>query len=356
MNRHKNLKVRKLDSYGKKTNDSLRLSVVQAFSPLSLRLSMCKRQLTPGCKNMNKFIQLIIIVFIVVLTACSQFEERTAVDFSKRISIDKPVSVESSRGSIRIAIGAMVSPKETFSAYQDLVGYLSGKLDRKIEIVQRKTYQEINEMLAEGAVDLAFICSGPYVTGKEKHGLELLVAPEVNGSHFYNSYLIVNSSGPEKTINDLRGKTFAFTDPDSNTGRLSPTYMLREIGETPETFFGSIIYTYSHDNSILAVSKGLVQGASVDGLIWDYFNRINPEITSSTRIIAKSEDYGIPPVVVSSAMDEKARASIKKAFLEMASDPEGALILKKLMIERFVEASDSWYDSIRVIVGSKPSV
>lgn len=303
---------------------------------------------------MKLFVQLIVISCIGIISACSQVDERAAVDFSKRIVVNKPVSTESPKGTIRIAIGAMVSPKETLSAYQDLVGYLGAKLNRKLEIVQRKTYQEINEMLASGDVDLAFICSGPYVTGKDKHDLELLVAPEVNGSHFYNSYLIVNSGGPEKTITDLRGKTFAFTDPDSNTGKISPTHVLNEMGETPETFFGSIIYTYSHDNSIMAVAKGLVHGASVDGLIWDYFNRIAPEVTSATRIIAKSEDYGIPPVVVSPVMDDQTRGEIRNALLEMDSDPQGASILKKIMIDKFVEAHDSWYDSIRMMTGKHP--
>ncbi len=298
----------------------------------------------------------VLAVFIfLTFIGCSLPEDRATVDFSKRISVEKPMGAEPSDRVIRIAIGAMVSPRETLSAYQDLVSYLGKKLDKNFQVVQRKTYQQINEMLATGEVDLAFICSGPYVSGKEKYGLELLVAPEVNGSHFYNSYLIVNQYGPEKNIADLRGKTFAFTDPDSNTGRHSPTYMLQQLNETPETFFGSVIYTYSHDNSILAVSKGLVQGASVDGLIWDYFQKTNPDVTSSTRIIARSQDYGIPPVVVSKVMDRNTRSLLKQAFIGMNSDPEGLSILKELMIDRFVEAHDSWYDSIRKITGRKKS-
>lgn len=297
----------------------------------------------------------ILPIICLFVLGCSAPDDRTSVDFSRQISVEKPVAVDSHQQVIRIAIGAMVSPKETISVYQDLVNYLAQKLDKKIEIIQRKTYQEINEMLSVGEVDAAFICSGPYVMGKDKYGMDLLVAPEVNGSHFYKSYLIVNKLGPEKSISDLRGKTFAFTDPDSNTGRISPTYMLNEIGETPETFFGSVIYTFSHDNSILAVSKGLVQGASVDGLIWDYFDKMNPEITSSTRIIAKSQDYGIPPVVVSKAMDNETRSALKQAFIGMVSDHEGSAILKKLMVDKFVEAHDYWYDSIRDIVNKKKS-
>jgi len=82
---------------------------------------------------------------------------------------------------------------------------------------------------------------------------------------------------------------FAFTDPDSNTGRLVPTFWLSQIGERPESFFSKTIYTYSHDNSILAVNRALVDGAAVDGLIWEYYHRKNPVFTSKTRVIRKSE-------------------------------------------------------------------
>ncbi len=287
------------------------------------------------------------VIGFVFLGGCSSQDNHVEVDFSRKIAVDKPMASESSKPKIRIAIGAMISPKETFSSYQDLMNYLGVKLDKQFEIVQRKTYDEINEMLGRGEVDLAFICSGPYVIGKETHNLQLVVAPEVNGSHFYNSYLIVNTGSQSISLDDLRGKTFAFTDPDSNSGKLAPTAMLAKMGESPETFFSSTTYTYSHDNSIMAVSKGMVDGASVDGLIWDYFNRTNPEITSSTKIIGKSENYGIPPVVAGKSLPHETRNEIKEALLRMNSDPKGREILKRLMIDRFVEAQDSWYDSIR---------
>lgn len=307
-------------------------------------------------KYRNIFCWATIFVFLAIfaiISAYSRQDEHTVVDFKKRISVEKPVTQESSGKVIRIAIGAMVSPKETFSAYQDLIDYMSSKLNKSFAIVQRKTYQEINEMLGNGQVELAFICSGPYIIGKETHSMELLVAPEVNGSHFYRSYLIVNRNSQANSLDDLRGLTFAFTDPDSNTGKLSPTSMLARMGESPESFFGSIIYTYSHDNSILAVSRGLVNGAAVDSLIWDYFNKTRPEITSFTRIIGKSEEYGIPPVVVSKGVDKELTDSIRNAFLTMNSDTQGKEILSRLLIDRFVEAEDSWYDSIRNAVTDK---
>ncbi len=233
--------------------------------------------------------------------------------------------------------------------YRQLLDYIGQKLNRDIEFIQRKTYGEINALLAKGQIDLAFICSGPYVVGKEKYGFQLVATPEVQNSHFYHSYLIVNKTSAFQTLEDLRGRVFAFSDPDSNTGKLVPTYWLRQLGERPDTFFNKTIYTYSHDNSILAVAKALVDGAAVDGLIWEYYHQKNPIFTSKTRIIRKSEPYGIPPIVASNTIAPELMTKIRGLLFSMHADPEGQAILKELMIDKFIAAQDKWYDSIRKI-------
>ena len=139
---------------------------------------------------------------------------------------------------------------------------------------------------------LAFICSGPYATGKGSLQFEPLAVPMVQGSHFYQSYLIVNKNSSFNHLEDLKGHSFAFTDPHSNTGKLVPSYWLTQLGEQPETFFSQIIYTYSHDNSIMAVSRGLVDGASVDSLIWEYY-RPKSHLLQPRRKSSKN----LPPMV-----------------------------------------------------------
>ena len=298
-------------------------------------------------RHPNLLILCLIAFMMMVISGCGRDSDAIVVDFSKTVTVDRPIASEPESVPLKVAVAAIISPKETFAYYRQLLDYIGHKLERDIQFIQRKTYGEINELLARGQIDMAFICSGPYVVGKEKHGFELLATPEVQNSHFYHSYLIVHKNSSFNRLEDLRNQVFAFTDPDSNTGKLVPTYWLSLMNEQPETFFKKTIYTYSHDNAIMAVAKGLVDGAAVDGLIWEYYHHKNPVFTTETSIIRKSEPYGIPPLVASKSLPFEIKTRIRRALFDMHQDPNGEKIISELMIDRFVNPRDEWYDSIR---------
>ena len=300
----------------------------------------------------------VLCALLVGVGGCDSERDKVVVDFSKTVPVARPGQRASPTPPLRVAVAAMVSPKETFDLYRQLLAYLGRKLDTDLEFVQRKTYAEIDELLKKSEIDLAFICSGPYVANRNKFGFEALAVPEIHGSHFYRSYLIVNKESPIHRLEELKGHTFAFTDPDSNTGRLVPTYWLAEMHEQPETFFSRIVYTYSHDSSIMAVARNLVDGATVDGLIWEFYQQKNPTFTSKTRIIKKSEPFGIPPLVASKNLSVKSKERIRQILFSMHQDPEGKKILAELMIDRFIAPQEEWYDNLRKIyrqmAGGKP--
>ena len=249
---------------------------------------------------------------------------------------------------VRIAVGGMITPREGFAYYRRLLDYLGEKLSRPVEFVDRDDYAEINALLELGRVDIAFVCGGPYVDAHDAFGLELLVAPQAYGESVYYSYFIVHKDSPIERLEQLRGKTFAFTDPLSNTGKLVPTYLLAgKFNETPETFFKRYVYSKAHDRSIESVAQGIVDGAAVDSLVWEYVNRNHPELTSKTRVITRSEPHGIPPVVVRPGLDPEFQQRVRAIFLRAHEDTQGKAILKGMMIDRFVPITDSAYDSIR---------
>jgi len=241
----------------------------------------------------------------------------------------------------------MISPETTRVYYEELLEHIAGKLGKRAVFAQRRTYAEINEMVKKKEVDLAFVCSGPYTQGKKESGMEMLVVPVANGKTVYHSYIIANKNSTIRSLDDLRGKKFAFTDPQSNTGSLVPTYMLARKGETPKSFFRDFFYSNSHDNSIRAVADGQADGAAVDSLIWEFINRVDPALTAKTRIVEKSPAYGIPPVVVSAGTDPAMKQQLKQIFLTLHEDKSAAAMLAKLQIDRFVEGNDAMYDTVR---------
>ncbi len=241
----------------------------------------------------------------------------------------------------------MITPKEGFAYYQKLLHYLGDRLGRPVMLVDRRSYAEINALLKSGEVDAAFVCGRPYVDGHDEFGLELLVQPVAYGETVYYSYIIVNKDSDIENWRQLRGKSFAFTDPKSNSGKLAPTYLLAKNGETPENFFSKYSYTYAHDKSIKAVALGIVDGAAVDSLIWKYLIAAHPEYADMTKVIYRSQPFGIPPFVASPAAGKEVKMLLKEILLQMHDDPRGSDILAGMKVDKFVEGSDSDYDSIR---------
>ncbi len=289
----------------------------------------------------------LILLIILCSFGCEQGKVLEDIDFEDTISLEAPDLSQLS--VINICVGSMITPEEGYAYYKQLLDYIGEKLSMKVSFVEKRTYAEVNALLKNGGVDVAFVCGGPYVKGHDEFGLELLVAPVVDGKPIYYSYIIVGKNSSIEKFEELKGKTFAFADPLSNTGKLVPTYMLQKLKETPESFFSEYVYTYSHDNSIKAVAQGVVDGASVDSLIWDYMNKKECKYTKETRIIKISEPYGIPPVVVRPGISEDLKVKIKNVLLNMSGDTKGRRILEEMFIDRFVEINDHNYDTIRKV-------
>lgn len=270
---------------------------------------------------------------------------------AKRISLEPSptdvVPLPRPADKLKIAVGAIISPAESLIFYEEIFDYIGKKLGREVEMVQRKTYAEVNFLIKEGRIDAAFVCSRPYVEGHRDFGLELLCVPVCFGKTEYYSYFIVHKDSPVQDLEELRGRIFAFSDPLSNSGMLVPVYALAKMGETPESFFSRHIFTYSHDNSIRSVAEKFVDGAAVDSLIWEYLNAKQSAWTAQTRVIYKSAPCAIPPIVVRPGIDRELKKELQSAFLNMHNDPEGHEILKNVLIDRFVVVEDNAYDSIR---------
>ncbi|MHC4402023.1 MAG: substrate-binding domain-containing protein [Planctomycetota bacterium] len=248
---------------------------------------------------------------------------------------------------LRVAVAPVISPRENVGLYRPLLEHVSSRLGRPVDLLQRRTYAEVNDLLRYGHADVAFICDYAFVEGELSFGMQILVVPIVMGKRMYQSYIIVPKESDAQDIADLEGKSFAFSDPLSSSGWLFPTHLLNQIGQEPEFFFRRHVFTYSHDSTVKAVAQRLVDGGAVDSLVYDFMLAKDPAYRQKTKVIQESSPWGNPPVVVHPHIDATLREEIKEVFLDVHLSKEGQAVLAPLMINRFIPPNDSSYDPVR---------
>ena len=285
------------------------------------------------------------------LAACSgsAFDTPTVrIDFSKTLSPGE-IPPAPHRGRLRLGIAGLMSPAATFERYRDLIEYLEAQLDLEIDSWQRKTYQEINELLSHGRLDAAFLGAGGYARAGPQ-ACSILAVPEIGGRVSFQAYIVVRRESPVRSFAGLRGRSFAFTDPLSASGWLYPVWKLVQMKSNPDEFFSRVVYTYGHDRSLKAVAQGLVDAASVSSLVFDLEAGRNPAQAARLRIIDRSPRMANPPVAVRRDLGEEVRLSLASALLGMHRNPEGRRILREMRIDRFREAAPEQYEPIKAMI------
>ena len=240
---------------------------------------------------------------------------------------------------VHFALASVLSPERSTQLYAQFGRYLATKIGRPVEIVQRRTYAELNELLRSGAADAGLVCSGAFAVGGAEFGLTPIAIPIVRGKRTYRSLVIVRRDSGWSSFGDLEGGTFAFTDPLSNSGYRYVAARLHADGLDVESYFGRVQFTHSHDFSIEAVADGLVDAAAVDSLVWNHLVDMRPQLRQSLQIIDQSEEFPINPVVVSPATSSQLARRLAGVLFAMRDDSAGRRLLPKLGVDAFVSPS-----------------
>ena len=228
-------------------------------------------------------------------------------------------------------------------------GYLEERIGRPVRFVHRGSYQEISELLSKDQLDFAWVCGYPYV--RNRTFMRLLAIPLYEGRPLYQSYLIVpKSDTTTHSFRDLKGKIFAYSDPNSNSGFLVPQYELVRLGENPASFFQKSFFTWAHSKVVTAVAAGLANGGAVDGYVWETLQRTHPELTAQTRVVRKSALYGFPPLVARASLGEKEFRAMQDVLLGMSQNAQGRQLLARLNLDGFAPDDPHVFDGIAEIL------
>ena len=254
------------------------------------------------------------------------------------------LSVKAETGTLRIGL-TPVFLDDQLSFLTRWRVWLEHRLKRSVVFVQRGSYREVTDLIRGGKIDFAWICGYPYV--RYRHELRLVAVPVWRGRPYYQSYLLVPADDRKTaSLLDLRGKVFAYSDPDSNSGFLYPQYRLTTLGEKSSTFFSRNFFTWGHRKVVEAVGVGLADGGAVDGYVWETLAEFHPALTRATRVIDRSPEFGHPPFVARPDISAAELQQFRSALLDMPADAEGRELLHLLRLDGFVAGQPSLFDEI----------
>lgn len=223
--------------------------------------------------------------------------------------------------------------------------YMERRLGLGLEFKQRDNYRETIDLLRLKQIDFAWVCDYPYLHMRDL--VRLMAVPLYQGRPYYRSLIIVAAGNRGVNgIRDLKNAVFAYADPLSNTGYLSPRYRLRQLGEDPQTFFRKTFFTWSHKKVVEAVARGMAQGGAVDSFVWETLDRIAPRLTRATRIVERSPEYGFPPFVAHRDVEPALFERVQNFLLDMHKDPGGAALLRRLYLDGFIRGDPALYDGV----------
>ena len=250
-----------------------------------------------------------------------------------------------------LRFGTYLAPDmlEVYRAITDRVGTVLGCTT---ELVVETDY----ESCRADVNDVCFVCSLPYVMF-ERQGIDLAVpvaAPVLAGARYrgqpiYYSDVIVRSDSPFRSFADLRGRSWAYNEPLSQSGYGITRYTMVERGLTGG-FFGEIVEAGFHETAIRLVAEGEIDASAIDSQVLGVELRHHPELAARLRVVEALGPSTIQPVAVSRRIDLVLRSRIQDALVSMHRDPETVRALARGMITRFVPVGPQSYDDIRRMV------
>jgi len=171
-------------------------------------------------------------------------------------SVISATAFAQSQKPLEFGVGLFQPDKDKNDAtYKPLAEYLSKRLGREVRLRTVDTWEGLAKSLASGETDMALMGPWGYVLANHNAGAEVVSTILYQGKPEYFAIMITNPKSGINSIDDLKGKTFAFGDKGSTSGFLIPSHEFFKRGIVPEKFFSKVINT-KHQAIETQVTRG----------------------------------------------------------------------------------------------------
>lgn len=226
---------------------------------------------------------------------------------------------------------------------------LSKDLGMKVNLKFVSDYAGVITAMQHKHIDLGYFGPESYVQAATRANAQV-IAIELNaqGVAGYKSIIITRKDSNLKTIESLKGKTFAFTDPNSTSGTLVPSVYFKKAGINPQNYFSKVIYSGGHEASILSVKAGRIDAAATNDLDFEK-GAGKAWNTNEFNIVWTSDLIVGGALAVRKDLPQDLKDKIQNSLINMKDKK----LLETIKSGGFIVGKDSDYDSIRELMKEK---
>lgn len=218
------------------------------------------------------------------------------------------------------------------------------------------SYVAVVEAFGSSRADIAVMNSFGYVLANSKYGAEAKLKTLRHGKDYYAGAIYVNNKSGIKTLKDLNGKKFAFTDAASTSGYLFPLKIMNDA----KVKLGNQTFAIKHDNVITMIYNGQVDAGAAfysdpfDGKIKDARERVMtqyPDVEKKISVIKITDKIPNDPFVFRKGMDAAVTKKFIDALNKYLATEEGKTSFKNIYaVDGVVSATNKDYDGLRKVI------
>src|SRR5713226_6690027 len=234
------------------------------------------------------------------------------------------------------------NPTELLRIYTPFSQYLARELGMKVQFTPVVDYAATVEGLAAKKLDLVWYGGFTSVQAvRRTNGTAKRLVLRQEDAEFKSVFIAKPGSGI-KSLQDLKGKTFAFGSVSSTSGHLMPRYFLLQAKINPEKDFKQLAYSGAHDATALWVESGKVEAGALNFLVWDKLVQTKKIDLGKVNVFFTTPPYVDYVWTARGDLDRGLQDKITAAFLKLDyANPEHRKLLDLHRTKKYIRANDA---------------
>ena len=236
--------------------------------------------------------------------------------------------------TVKIGVLAKNGPVKALKMWKATGEYLNGELSGYTFEMVPMGFDAVNPAIEKGDVDFFLVNSSMFVTAKVRYGASA-IATMINsrqGMPLKAFGGVIITSADNDAINgfaDLKGKTFMAVKKSSFGGWQMAYKELLDTGLDPFKDFAKLEFGGKHDNVVLAVQNGAIEGGTVRTDTLERMAAAGMIDLEEFKVLGAKENDGFPFVCSTALYPEWPLAKVKGTSGALAGKVASALKMLK---------------------------